>query len=157
MGHVHIFYQFKFTIRDKTDSGQLLTDFLNKGARVKCPAPCHAVNQSKIFPRQGKFSFIAINRRLGYTDEDNHPIPKINTRIGDAWSQSWGNKVLQELVSVITHRGSVHTGHWQTYSKTDDGLWYVNSDAHPPRQTSHPLKSIRKDETAELLVFKNSR
>ena len=135
-------------------AGHLLTDFLNQETRVKCPSPCYAVNQAKVVPQKGRFTLLAINRR-GLNDEDGDPIPKINTRVCATWSQRHGDKYLGELVSVITHKGSIHSGHWQTYTKTDSGTWYLNSDAHPVKQTSNPLNSKRKDETSQFLIYKN--
>ena len=134
-----------------TSAGHLLTDYLNQGMDVKCPT-CDTNNHAKLIPEKGKFTLLAINRR-GFTDKDGKAIPKISTRVSDTWSQR--HQLLGDLVSVITHKGSVNTGHWHTYTKTDSGICYLNSDSKPPVQINHPLKT-KNNETAEFLVYKNS-
>ena len=138
-----------------TSAGHLLTDYLNQGMNVRCPT-CDANNDAKLIPEKGKFTLLAINRR-GFKDQDGNPIPKITTRVSDTWSQRLGDQLLGDLVSVITHKGSINTGHWQTYTKTDSGIWYLNSDSNKSLQSNHPLKTKnRSNETAEFLVYKNS-
>ena len=137
-------------------AGLLLTKFLNKKFQAKCPAPCHGDNEARYHAVKGKFTFIGINRR-GFYDTDGNVIPKLATRVTDTASGKWGDTYLGELVSVISHRGSINSGHFITYSKVTDGggSWYLNDDCKRIKQTTHPLKNSKKGETAELLIFKN--
>ena len=142
---------------DRVSASNLLTDMLNTSFRAQCPPPCHGENQAKYHAVPGKISMVAINRR-GFTDDDGDAIPKLLTKVTDTPSQRYGDKFLRELVSVVAHKGSVNSGHWLCYSKVDDGggSWYLNNDQKKVKQTlGHPLKHNRKNETTELLIFKN--
>ena len=130
---------------------------MNQKVRVKCPA-CGVENEAKLHPVLGKFTGLAINRR-DYTDEEGVNVPKALTQVTDTPSPHlWGQPFVRELVAVVAHKGSINSGHWICYSKVEDGggTWYVNSDRAPGQQTLyHPLKHNRKNETADLLIFKN--
>ena len=132
----------------------LLTDFMNEKSRVKCPS-CGVENEAKIHPVKGKFTCLAINRR-GYTDQDGVNVPKCLTKVSDVSNPHvWGAPLVRELVAVVSHKGTINSGHWVCYSKVEEGTWYCNSDSARVKQTNHPLKQNRKDETADLLIFKN--
>ena len=105
---------------------------------------------------KGKYTFISINRR-GFQDEDGDAIPKLSTKVVDNASGKWGDKYLGELICVVSHRGSIQTGHFVTYSKVEEGggAWYVSDDSKSPKQVTHPLRTSKKGETSELLIFKN--
>ena len=136
--------------------GQLFTEFLNEKFRVKCPSPCYAVNEAKIAPKKGKYTLLAMNRR-NMTDKDGCMIPKVKTRVNDVRGHTLGDKFLGELVAVVTHKGDIGNGHWMTYSKIDtDGTWFVNSDRLIPKQAAPPMRSSKQNETADLLVYRNS-
>ena len=139
---------------DRVSASVLLTDFMNEKVPVKCPT-CDVENDAKLHPVQGKFTCLAINRR-DYTDKDGVNVPKFLTKVTDVCSAHlWGDPFVKELVFVVAHKGTIHSGHWICYSKVEEGAWYVNSDKARVKQTTHPLRHNKKDETADLLIFKN--
>ena len=142
---------------DRVSASVLLTEFMNQKFSMECPDCMVVYNDAKLHPVKGEFTCLAINRRA-YSDEDgtnSDRSNKIMTKITDTPSPHlWGDPLVQELVAVIGHKGSVNSGHWVCYSKVED-VWYVNSDNCRPRQVTHPLKHNRKGETADLLIFRN--
>ena len=137
--------------------GQLLNNFLNVSYQVRCPLCQQMCDGATFEATKGKFTLLAINRR-GYNDDRGNPIPKLMTKLTMAVGGTEGDRLCGELVSVICHLGDgTDGGHWVSYHRTDDGVWWRNNDSLPIVQaTNHPFNCrSRLDETVDFMVFKN--
>ena len=80
-------------------------------------------------------------------------------KLSDRITNCEGANYIGELVSAVCHRNggdsSTDSGHYVTYTKTDDGVWYINDDSKPVKQTGNPYQSKVRGETITMLFFKN--
>ena len=135
--------------------GDLLTDLLQSHIDVTCPQ-CGVMCHGNFDVTKGAYTIMVINRR-GYQDQQGNYIPLLRTRLTDRRGINVGSGLLGTLVSVVSHRGDVRTGHWVSYHLAQDtNTWYINDDSQPLAPSNcHPFVGQVANETADLLVFKN--
>ena len=62
--------------------------------------------------------------------------------------------VMNEVVSVVSHRGDVNLGHFVSYHKVQD-KWYLNDDSSLCQEVSDPFLQLVNGETVEMIFFKS--
>ena len=132
--------------------GQLLTNFLNRPIDINCVA-CNSRVQATIETQKGTYTLLAINR-LQY-DRNNAVLPKVLTKLTTVRSSGAGERLCGEVISCISHVGSHQRGHWISYHKTSNGVFWKNNDSRPVVQSNHPFNVNNREETVNFLVFKN--
>lgn len=132
--------------------GQILTNLLNTPVNFNCVA-CNTPVQASLVPERGIYTLFAINR-LQY-DRQNAVLPKVLTKLTDRRSTGAGERLCGDLISCISHVGSHQRGHWISYHKTTDNVWWKNNDSYPIVQSNHPFNTSVNDETVNFVVFKN--
>ena len=66
-----------------------------------------------------------------------------------------GHELLGELISCISHRGSVNRGHFVSYQKVGS-QWFINDDSSRCVPCENPLYHPNDPtETVDLLFFMN--
>ena len=99
---------------------------------------------------KGLYTIIVLDRRVD-------PTTISRTRLSETIGVGEGESLVGELVSVVCHRGdSFQNGHYISYHKTDDAVWYMNDDDNKIQQSSHPFKTKNnRTETCDILFYKN--
>ena len=128
-----------------------LRNFMNSTFNSKCQAlMCRKrLKDAKIKVEPGRFTILALNRNI-----DNHS--KALGKINLAADNPDVNDVSQEPVAVISHVGSMASGHYIMYSKVG-GSWFLNDDRKTIIQCRFsPFDQQYLDnETADIILFKN--
>ena len=128
-----------------------LRNFMNSTFNSKCQAlMCRRrLKDAKIKVQPGRFTILALNRNI-----DNHS--KALGKIDLAADNPEVNDVSQEPVAVISHVGSMASGHYILYSKVG-GSWFLNDDRKTIIQCRFsPFDHQYLDnETADIIVFEN--
>ena len=66
------------------------------------------------------------------------------------------DKICKDPVAVISHRGSLTSGHYVVYTKVGS-IWYLNDDSKRIVAVNSPFEQNRKlRETADIIVFENN-
>ena len=120
---------------------------------VLCPV-CRTANKTKWEVSKGMFTVFGLNR----IDWDVARNTKALTKLSEGKSRhSVADSLCHDLVACINHIGKTSTqGHFVTYTKTDDGVWWRNDESKKVKQyPHHPFKATMKHETTDLLIFKN--
>ena len=128
-----------------------LSEFLTGTFNSRCKAiMCRKrLRAARIKVKPGKYTIVALNRNasnqskaLQKVDFSPH-LPEVDS-------------ISKEPIAVISHAGSVASGHYIVYSKID-GVWFLNDDSKrlircqfSPFDQSHLYR-----ETADIIVFKN--
>ena len=95
----------------------------------------------------GRFTIIGINR--------NNNQGKVMNKLDLSPHSEEINSITKEPVAVISHGGSVQSGHYIVYTKVGD-IWYVNNDNQKVTATNSPFdQSNIAGETADIIVFQN--
>ena len=77
----------------------------------------------------------------------------IRTKLVCQDSQTGGDQLLGELVSVISHLGGADGGHWISYHQVH-GNWFINNHSDSiVRSPYHPFDSPNMFETVNLCLF----
>ena len=126
--------------------GQLLTNFLSTPINFNC-VQCNNPIQATIEAEKGHFTLLALDR--------SQMLPKVMTKLTSVSSAGVGERLCGDLVSCISHIGDHQRGHWVSYHKTSDNVWWKNNDSYPVVQTCHPFNVRNRDETVNFLVFRN--
>ena len=123
--------------------GSLVNTLLLTPVNTKC-FHCNEDTNGSMIPEKGK-SVLAINRRGSKG--------LIKTRLSCQDSQTVGDQLLGELVSVVSHLGGAGGGHWISYHQVD-GNWFINNDSNPVvRAPYHPFNSPNMRESVNLCLF----
>ena len=94
-----------------------------------------------------RFTIIGINR--------NNNQGKVMNKLDLSPHSEEINSITKEPVAVISHGGSVQSGHYIVYTKVGD-IWYVNNDNQKVTATNSPFdQSNIAGETADIIVFQN--
>ena len=124
--------------------GSLVNTLLQTPVNTRCRY-CNGEANGSLVPEKGKYSVFAINRRRGQR--------LIKTRLSCQDSQTVGDQLLGELVSVVSHLGGAGGGHWISYHQVD-GNWFINNDSNPVvRAPYHPFNSPNMRESVNLCLF----
>ena len=132
--------------------GQMLTSFLSRPLNFNC-VQCNGRIQATMEAEKGHYTLLALNR--SQFDGNNAMLPKVKTKLTSVRSTGVGERLCGDLVSCISHIGSHQQGHWVSYHKTSNNVWWKNNDSYPVVQTGHPFNASNRDETVNFLVFKN--
>ena len=125
--------------------GSLVTTLLETPINLSC-SQCNEPLNGSLRAVRGKYSIYAINRRTGGQS-------LIRTSLSDQDSQTEGEQLLGELVSVVSHKGGAGGGHWISYHYVG-GSWYINNDDNLIiRSPYHPYDSPNLAETVNLCIF----
>ena len=151
MGFAHI------PLLDVPDSrgvspGQLLTNFLTKQINFNCVA-CNNRVQATIETQKGVFTILAFNRVK--FDGNNAALPKVMTKLTTSRTNGVGERLCGEIISCISHIGQPQAGHWISYHKTTNQVWWKNNDSRPVVQSNHPFNVNNQEETVNFVVYKN--
>ena len=134
--------------------GQLLTNLLNTPINMNCVA-CNTRVQATLVPERGTYTLFAINRLQYDRQNPNVVLPKVMTKLTDRRSTGAGERLCGDLISCISHIGSHQQGHWVSYHKTTDNVWWKNNDSYPIVQSNHPFNVNHNNETVNFVVYKN--
>ena len=111
--------------------------------RVRCPdLDCNTFNLCLYQAWKGLYTAANIDSPL-----DDAQVPKLSDKL----TNCEGEKYTGELVAAVCHR----PGHYVTYTKTDDGVWYLSDDSKKIRQDVHPYHSRVRGERVTTVFFKN--
>ena len=106
------------------------------------------IRDAKIHVSPGRFTVVSLNRsRMNQS--------KMMNKVDITSPHSEVDQFCQEPVVVISHGGSLASGHYVVYSKVG-GQWYLNDDSKQLSRVSSPFdqNSIYR-ETADIIVFEN--
>ena len=99
-----------------------LSEFMNNTFESRCKAiMCRKrIREAKIKVKPGRFTLLALNRNLNNQS-------KMMQKVDLVPFNSDVDELTRNPIAVISHAGSVGSGHYILYSKID-GDWYVNDD-----------------------------
>ena len=128
-----------------------LRNFMNSTFISKCQAiMCRKrLKDAKIKVEPGRFTILALNRNI---DNRSKAMGKVN--LADDYPAV--NAISQEPVAVISHVGSMASGHYIMYSSVG-GQWFLNDDSKNIIQCRFsPFdQQYLCNETADIIVFEN--
>ena len=128
-----------------------LSSFLTNTFHSRCKAiMCRKkLRGAKIKAEPGKYTIVALNRNVL---NQSKAMQKVDLSLHNAEVDA----ITQEPVAVISHAGSMASGHYVMYSKVN-GDWYFNDDSKrlircltSPFEQRHLCR-----ETADIIVFEN--
>ena len=130
-----------------------LSEFMNNTFESRCKAiMCRKrIREAKIKVKPGRFTLLALNRNLNNQS-------KMMQKVDLVPFSSEVDEITQNPIAVISHAGSVGSGHYILYSKID-GDWYVNDDNKKLfRSQFSPFdQNYLCRETADIVVFENKQ
>ena len=132
--------------------GQMLTSLLSRPINFNC-VQCNNRICATMEAEKGRFTVLALNRTQ--FDGNNAMLPKVMTKLTSVRATGVGETLCGDLISCISHIGSQHQGHWVSYHKTSNSVWWKNNDSYPVVQTCHPFNVNNREETVNFVVFKN--
>ena len=68
------------------------------------------------------------------------------------------SRYLGDFIAAVCHRPNNFPnmpGHYVCYSRTDDDVWYCNSDDKRVDPSRNPFQSQIRGETISMLIYKN--
>ena len=138
--------------RDPVNIREKLSEFLLNSFETRCKAiMCRKkVKNGKIRVVPGRFTIVAFNRNTTNNAKEMHKVIVSDcNRDIDA--------ITQEPVVVLSHVGTINSGHYVIYSKVGD-RWYLNDDRKriQPVNVSPLEQSTRAGETVNIVVFENN-
>ena len=81
---------------------------------------------------------------------------KVMSRVDLSAFNAETDKICQDPIVVISHIGSLTSGHYIAYSKVGEE-WYLNNDSREVYRVDSPFNhSSSFNETADIIVFKNT-
>ena len=107
------------------------------------------IRGAKVHVSPGKFTLVSLNR-------SNMNQAKIMTKVDISSHHPEVDHFCGDPVSVISHGGSLASGHYVVYTKVG-GRWYLNNDSKQLSLVSSPFEqnSIHR-ETVDIIVFENN-
>ena len=131
----------------------LLASYLDTPFDTRCSnQQCRqGVSNGRFETVSGYYTVLAVNRV-----DDATGFKKMNKLTIDADDTLSGYELLGELISCISHRGSVNRGHFVSYQKVGS-QWFINDDSSSCVPCANPLcYAIDPTETVDLLFFMNN-
>ena len=128
-----------------------LSSFLTETFESRCKSiMCKKkLRGAKMKAEPGKYTIVALNRNA---QNRSKAMQKVDLSLHN----SEVDPITQEPVAVISHAGSMASGHYVTYSKVNSD-WYLNDDSKKlTRCLTSPFEQrhfVR--ETADIIVFEN--
>ena len=106
------------------------------------------IRNAEIHVSPGRFTLVSFNR-------SNMNQSKMMNKLDMTFYHPEVNYFCQEPIAVISHGGSLASGHYVVYTKVE-GRWYLNNDSKQLSAASSPFnQNSIHGETADILVFEN--
>ena len=132
----------------KEKMGEFLTSsFVSRCQAIMCKK---RLKDARIHVVAGKYTIIALARSRD--DNQSKVMHKVNL---SSFYSAEVDRIVQVPVAVISHGGSLRSGHYVLYSQVD-GVWYLNNDSKGLVASRSPFdQSSIHGETVNIIVFEN--